>query len=96
MAVFLDTETTGLSSHLGDRIVEIAIVDEQGNTLFQSLLDPEIPIPFRAQQVHHISDSMVAGMPRLEDVLSSVHSVIDGQNVVIFNSPFDVSFFHAG
>ena len=57
---FLDTETTGLSVTTGARIVEIAIVDLHGEPLLNTLVNPEEPIPSAAQQVHGISDEMVA------------------------------------
>ena len=40
MLLFLDTETTGLSAAAGDRIVEVAIFDESGRALIDTLVDP--------------------------------------------------------
>ena len=57
--VYLDTETTGLSARAGARLVEVAIVDDSGTPLFDSLINPGIPIPWGASSIHGISDSMV-------------------------------------
>lgn len=42
--LFLDTETTGLSGQK-DRIVEIAIIGEDGEVVIDTLVNPGIPIP---------------------------------------------------
>ena len=41
MFVYLDTETTGLSASRGDKIVEISIIDDKGNVLIDTLVNPE-------------------------------------------------------
>ena len=93
MAIFLDTETTGFSPSAGARIVEIAIVDERGRTLIDTLIDPRSPIPWQAQRVHGISDEMVRGKPTLEKVLPKIHEIVAGTEVVIYNAAFDTAFF---
>lgn len=45
MPVYLDTETTGLSANAGARIVEVAIVDQSGRALLNTLVDPRVAIP---------------------------------------------------
>lgn len=93
MALYLDTETTGLHASGGDAIVEIAIVDERGVALINTLVNPNRTIPWHASNVHGISDSMVSGMPDLNDLMPQIRKVISGQQLVIYNAPFDVSFF---
>lgn len=93
MAIYLDTETTGLSARQGDRIVEIALVDELGGVILETLVDPERSIPSQASRIHGIYDHMVVGKPRLSDLLPIVRSHIRGQHLVIFNKSFDVQFF---
>ena len=93
MAIYLDTETTGFSPAQGARIVEVAIVDEEGRSLIDSLVDPRSPIPFAAQQVHGISEDMVRGKPALEDLMPEIREALAGQEVVIYNAAFDAPFF---
>jgi DNA polymerase III epsilon subunit-like protein len=93
MPVYLDTETTGLAAHAGDAIVEIALVDEAGKKLIDTLIDPERPIPAAASNIHGISGRMVAGKPKLRDVLPKVRKLIKGQHLVIYNAAFDTAFF---
>ena len=93
MAVFLDTETTGLSPARGDAIVEIAIVDERGRTLLDTLVNPQRSIPWEASNVHGISDDMVRNQPTLAQVMPRVLKIISAKLVVIYNASFDAPFF---
>jgi hypothetical protein len=89
--VYLDTETTGLGGDI--RIVDIAIVDDAGETLIDSLVDPLIPIPAGATAIHGIYDEDVVGMPTLADLMPQVHDAIRGRSVVIYNSSYDQRLF---
>lgn len=93
MTIYLDTETTGLSSASGDAIVEIAIVDAAGEILIDTLVDPGRQIPWGASSVHGITDEMVRGKPTLGMILPRIKQIICGQQVVIYNSSFDTQFF---
>ncbi|MBX9961546.1 MAG: 3'-5' exonuclease [Burkholderiales bacterium] len=93
MAIFLDTETTGLSPSRGAAIVELAIVDAAGNVLIDSLIDPGKPIPAEASRIHGITDAMVRGKPSLADVMPQVVEIISKELVVIYNAGFDSPFF---
>lgn len=89
--VYLDTETTGL---FGDvRIVELAIVDDAGNVLIDTLIDPLLPIPAGATAVHGINDVDVAGKPTLHELMPRIHDVIRGRKVVIYNAGYDQKLF---
>lgn len=93
MAVFLDTETTGLSPSHGAAIVEVAIVDAAGRALIDTLIDPECSIPYQASEVHGIEDYMVRGKPTLSEVMPRILEVIATEEVVIYNARFDTAFF---
>ena len=55
--VILDTETTGLNERA--EIVELSIIDKNGNTLFDRLIKPKGHIPRDAEQIHGISNADV-------------------------------------
>lgn len=93
MALYLDTETTGLSPSAGDTIVEVAIVDDLGRVVIDTLVNPRRPIPRQATNVHGISDDMVLGKPTLGELLPRIREVIAGEQVVIYNAQFDTPFF---
>lgn len=93
MTLYLDTETTGLSPRTGDTIVEVAIVDSEGRTVIDTLVNPGQSIPWRASQVHGINDSMVRGKPTLDQLMPRILQALTNQTVVIYNAPFDAPFF---
>lgn len=93
MPVYLDTETTGL--HGGaDEIVEIAIINDDGQVLINSLVKPIHNKTWKdAQQIHGISPDDVVNAPTLVDLMPSILKAIKNQTVVIYNANFDVCFF---
>jgi DNA polymerase III epsilon subunit-like protein len=90
--VYLDTETTGLDGRR-DRIVEIAIVGEQGDTLLNTLVNPGIPIPPAASRIHGITDSMVRSAPSFDTLWPRILQLLRGNRIVIYNAGFDRKFF---
>ena len=89
--VYLDTETTGLDPDR-DELLEIAIVDELGNTLVDTLIRPrrrQWPV---AQGIHGIAPQDVKGAPLLEDVTPELVAAVSGKRLVIYNAAFDMGF----
>ena len=90
--IFLDTETTGLNRTGEDRIVEITIINDNCETLINTLVNPEMPIPSDASAVHGITDEMVREYPTLDDLTPGLAAIMTGMTVVIYNKDYDVSF----
>lgn len=86
--VYLDTETTGLERT--DEIVEISIVDDSGDLLFESLVKPTRLIPAAAMRIHGITNEEVAGAPTWPAIWPQVRSVLFGRLVVIYNEEYDI------
>ena len=85
--LFIDTETTGINDD--DQIVEIAIVDAEGEPLFHSLVRPSIPVSEGAARVHGISDTELAEAPSWTKVYDDVRELIAGRMLVAHNASFD-------
>ncbi len=86
--VYLDTETTGLDR--SDEIVEISIIDDDGLTLFESLVKPTQPIPASATRIHGITNDEVQSARPWLTIWPQVRSVLFGRLVVIYNEEFDL------
>lgn len=86
--VYLDTETTGLERN--DEIVEIAIVDEDGSCLFDSLVRPSKPIPAAAMRVNHITNEMVKTARPWPILWPQIRGILAGRLIVIYNAEFDL------
>ncbi|MFJ8957315.1 exonuclease domain-containing protein [Streptomyces sp. NPDC102381] len=85
--VVLDTETTGLDD---PRIVEIAVVSSAGEVLLDTLVNPGVPIPEEASQIHGITDSDVASAATFSQLLDGLTAVLSGKRVLIYNKWFDI------
>ncbi len=96
MMLFADTETTGLRPSEGARLVEVAAVDEGGASRVDTLVDPGVPIPAKATEIHGIGDADVAGKAKLTDMpwIGELFGI--AERVVFYNAEFDVQFFPAG
>jgi len=86
--LYLDTETTGYGR--SDEIVEIGIIDHDGQTVFQSLVRPLGAVSSEARRIHQISDEMLAAAPRWMTVWPQVEAIIAGRLVAIYNADFDL------
>ena len=93
--VALDVETTGLSARNGDRVIEIGAVAIEGQSIvdeFSSLIDVDKRIPWRVQQVHGITNEMLSGEPKPDEVLPEFYEFITGSILVAHNASFDIGF----
>jgi DNA polymerase-3 subunit epsilon len=86
--VYLDTETTGLERT--DEIVEIAIVDDEGHTLLESLVRSIQVIPREATRIHGITNEMVQHAPSWPVLWQSLRPILVGKLIVIYNVEFDL------
>lgn len=90
--VYIDTETTGLDPCWND-LLEIAIVNDQGEVLMDTLIRPKRRQSWlSAQAIHGISPEDVKNAPTLEDVLPAVVAAVTGARLVIYNASFDMGF----
>ena len=91
--IFFDLETTGINvTH--DRIVEISWlkVDLNGNESSKTLLlNPGIPIPKEATNIHGISDDDVKEAPTFQAVAKNLAKEFEGCDLAGYNSNrFDI------
>lgn len=94
--VFLDTETTGLETSGGHRIIEIGCVEMQNRRLTQNnyheYLQPDRLIDAGAMEVHGITNEQLVEMPRFAEISDGFYNYIKGAELIIHNAPFDVGF----
>jgi DNA polymerase-3 subunit epsilon len=93
--VVVDVETTGTSARRSDRITEIAAVLVRNGTasvVFDSLINPERPIPSYITSLTQITSEMVANAPRFAEVCSQLLGVLEGHVFTAHNAAFDWGF----
>jgi len=86
--LYLDTETTGFGPD--DVVIEIGIVDAKGDLVFESLVNPNKPIPKESSAINGITDEMVADAPTWKDIWEKVDQVLKNRIVGIYNAEFDL------
>uniref|UniRef100_UPI0040574D94 PolC-type DNA polymerase III n=1 Tax=Agathobacter sp. TaxID=2021311 RepID=UPI0040574D94 len=92
--VVFDIETTGFSPEV-NKIIEIGAVKVKNGKItdrFSAFVNPKVPIPFRIEELTHISDDMVVSAPAIEQVLPDFIQFCEGAVMVAHNADFDMSF----
>ena len=95
--VAFDLETTGLSSQ-DDRIIEIgAVIMKDGKEVdrFQTFVDPMRKLEKKITDLTGITDDMLVGAPRIEEVLPRFMEFVGDRVLVAHNSDFDTGFIRA-
>jgi exodeoxyribonuclease X len=105
VARVLDTEGTGLKPPPEDAVCEVGwcdvfatakdkdgtprrwIVDPKGPR--GRLVNPDRPMPYEVQAVHHISDAMLADAPSLAEVMAEV---LSPHSYPLFDGPTPIAF----
>ena len=95
--VAFDLETTGLSSR-DDRIIEIGAVilkDGQEIDRFQTFVDPERQLERKIVELTGITDEMLQGAPKIQEILPKFLEFVGDRVLVAHNSDFDTGFIRA-
>jgi DNA polymerase III subunit epsilon len=96
--IFLDTETTGLSAHQGDRIVEIGCIEMINRQLtgqtWHFYLNPERFMSEGAVQIHGLTEEFLADKPLFSTVAEDFLQFVQGAELIIHNAAFDVGFLN--
>ncbi|UCD23397.1 MAG: 3'-5' exonuclease [Gemmatimonadota bacterium] len=91
----VDVETTGNSPGQGDRIVEIAVVAVAGDKVeltYNSLVNPERPIPRFTSALTKITQPMVQRCPTFDEMADDIMAALAGRVFVAHNARFDWQF----
>ncbi|MBS3903504.1 MAG: DUF3820 family protein [Anaplasmataceae bacterium] len=92
--VCLDCETTGLDPK-NDHIIELGVIKFIFNVeleTFETLIDPGCPISEASMEIHHITDDMVRGKPKIEDVLPTLLKIIGNHIIIGHGIGLDIAF----
>jgi DNA polymerase III epsilon subunit family exonuclease len=92
--VVIDIETTGLSSYY-HKITEIAALKYSNGKIqdeFVTLVNPEVHIPHFITRLTGITDEMVKGQPKVNEVLPGLREFLSDDIFVGHNVGFDYKF----
>ena len=92
--VVFDLETTGFSPNTC-KIIEIGAVKVENGTIterFSEFVNPQVPIPFKIEELTGIRDDMVMGAETVEEILPRFMEFCEGCVMIAHNAEFDMSF----
>ena len=97
--IVLDTETTGLSPAMGDRLVEIGCVELinhiPSGRHHHVYINPQRAMPEEAFRVHGLSDEFLADKPLFGAVAQDFLDFLGDARLIIHNASFDIGFLNA-
>ena len=93
--IILDTETTGLSTREGHRIVEIGCIELDNlvptKNKFHCYLNPGRKVSEKAFEVHGYTDEFLSRQKRFDQIVDEFLNFIREKRLVIHNAEFDLS-----
>jgi len=97
--VVLDTETTGLESKEGHRILEVGAIEVVARRIterrFHRYVNPERESNEGALAVHGLDKHFLADKPLFGEIADELLEFVKDAEVVIHNAPFDLEFLDA-
>lgn len=94
--IVLDTETTGLETSQGHRIIEIGCVELVNRRLtgrhYHQYINPEREVDAGAQAVHGISNAMLDDKPVFARIADAFLQFVGDAELIIHNAAFDIGF----
>ena len=96
--IALDTETTGISTDEGHRIIEIGCIEIENRRItgneFHCYLNPEREIDEGATRVHGQTLEKLSDEPLFKEVAKDFLNFVSGAELIIHNAAFDVGFIN--
>ena len=93
--IVLDTETTGIRTEEGHRIIEVGAVQivnrEITSTEFHKYIQPNRTVG-DSVNIHGITDKFLINKPQFNQISNDLLDFINGATLIIHNAPFDLGF----
>ena len=83
---------------MANKIIEIGavkVVNGKITDKFSTFVNPEVPIPYRIEELTSINDNMVLDAPTIEEILPKFLEFSEGCVMVAHNASFDMGFIEA-
>tara|TARA_B100000579_G_scaffold201290_1_gene164577 strand:+ start:3111 stop:3776 length:666 start_codon:yes stop_codon:yes gene_type:complete len=93
--IVLDTETTGISTREGHRIVEIGCIELDNliptKNKFHYYLNPERKVSEKAFEIHGYTDKFLSTQKKFSEISEEFLSFVQNKRLIIHNAEFDLS-----
>lgn len=96
--IVLDTETTGLRTEQGHKLIEICAMEVINgvatNNFFHHYINPQREVPAEAFAVHGIATEFLLDKPLFKEIANLFLEFIADSKLIIHNAKFDVGFLN--
>lgn len=83
--VFLDFETTSPSDDPQVGVVEIGLINHQGQVILHTRVAPERPITPKAEQIHGLQQEEVQDAPNFAEIYPQLEEALSDRQVVAYS-----------
>lgn len=88
--LIVDTETTGFLNDPNGQIIEIAVINQDGEIILSSLVKPDCAVPAKASAVHGLYDRDLQSAPTFAEVWPELLTILVQYSLVYaYNVVFD-------
>lgn len=92
LKLILDVETTGVDARTAE-LLQVTIINDNGETLFNELLKPCATSWDRSQMIHGITPEMVKNCPHISEKIGEINEILKRADIVAgYNVSFDINF----
>lgn len=96
--IIFDTETTGLNTNDGNRIIEIGCVEVINRQItgktWHRYINPQRDSEPDALKVHGLTTEFLADKPLFADIVDEFMAFVQGSQMIAHNAKFDVNFIN--
>lgn len=95
--IVLDTETTGFHAFKGDELLQVSIINGDGDTLYNRYFKPAHTTDWSdAAAVNGITADKVKDCPAAVDCVEEISEIVGSADVVVgYNTQFDLGFLRS-
>ena len=90
--LIMDAEMTGVGRD--DEIIEMSLVNMDGEEVYHGMYYPEAPISGEAYYIHKISEEDLFDCPRFSEAWPEIFEVLNGKTLLIYNANSDIKMMH--
>ena len=90
--LLMDAEMTGVGNQ--DEIIELALIDLNGNEIYHGMYYPEVSISIEAGYIHNIKEEDLFDCPQFCEAWPEIFAKLNEKTLLIYNARSDIQMMY--